>query len=605
MFVRTNAAIPPGVEIDIHLAASISAPAMTVRALVARRRSVPANLRSLINPGLGLRVLEAPREFGLLFSSELLDSPIQLKSDLTDWGSESASASESVPTQSPIEKVSKAGSVAPPPPQAAAKGSTSARAQRTRNRPFAPTTVANSAFKIGGTPSAEAMKPKAVATAVLVGGDELHEIEDILVEFGVELIHREPTDPQLKVLGEARLLIVSARLAIAHSIPVGGAATVSVAVCEEVSGTMRTLLRKQGFEYLIRQPVNSEALRLLMRYALFDQSDRRSRTRLPFGYEVSWRMGWRRDTGELLDISIDGCRLLVADGMPLDSRMHLKIPSEVGGGQPLKLSATVIRSSRHRSGDDRERYAVGLAFDELSSKMREQLTRFCGLWVGTLPVARGEDSLASSQSKPKEEAAAPAQSVASDPSSQAEPAIETLAPAVASEATQETHSGDEIPQVEGLHHEEVTPEAGPSKDSCDQESDPETEERRQSPRGLLNREIVEVDSGKRVVQALLGRDLSMGGIRIDPQFGLSSGDKLDIALFDVGRGEPLILHSEVSRDDGGAGMVLCFMGLSTENEENLAAIIAALPAVESLGKSRNSTVVPAGILSEDKDPAAS
>jgi c-di-GMP-binding flagellar brake protein YcgR len=559
------------------MAASVAAPAMTVRAMIARRRSVPANLTSLINPGLGVRILEAPREFGLLIGAEQLDAPVQ-NATARENAEPSTSSSSGVQQEKSAHHAAEAKSARSDESAAPASATNGAAP----NRPKFQSTGMTSSHQI----KPPTLKPPAPATAVLVGGDELDEIADVLVEFGVETIHREPTDPQLKILGEAKLLIASARLAIAHAIPVGGAATVSVAVCDEVSGTMRTMLRKQGFEYLIRQPVHIEALRLLIRYALFDQPDRRSRTRIPFGYEVSWRMGWRRETGDLLDISKDGCRLLAADNIPLDSRLTIKIPNEVGGGQQIKLAGTVVRSSRHRTKDDQERYAVGVAFDELSTKMRDQLVRFCELWADTLPVVLNEGPQASRSSEAGAAKQAPASSDSSTASVVEAPVVDTPDDGVTTTA-KET-------KVEQADHEE-----GVAEDPRDEE--PSGIERRQQPRSQFNQEIVEVDSDQRVVQALLGRDISMGGMRIDPQFGLSNGDKLQIALFDTSRGQPLILHAVVARDDGGAGMALRFADLTPEDEELLGNIVAALPAVEALGMSRDSPLVPTGILSEEED----
>jgi c-di-GMP-binding flagellar brake protein YcgR len=538
---------------------------MTIRATIARRRSVPANLRSLINPGLGVMILEAPQEYGLLIGDGNLTSPIVNHSKSGHSTPGTTRDSDSNPAQPP-KVVAEQEPSPPKAPQAVSTASSPANNQRTAGQPAVPNPGQTSSHQIGGPKiQAPSPKPPPAATAVLVGGDELDEIADVLVEFGVETVYREPTDPQLQILSDTRLLIASARLAIANPIPVGGAATVSVAICDEVSETMRTMLQQQGFEYLIRQPVHIEALRLLVRYALFDQPDRRSRTRLPFGYEISWRMGWRRETGDLLDVSTDGCRLLASDSMPLHSRIHIKIPSEVGGGQALKLSGSVIRCSRHISKDNLERNAVGVAFDELSSKMREQLAHFCELWSDTLPIALNPDSTPSSHPK----------------------ADEKQAPSATCESSKRSVSGTptaEVPAVEA---------------PADDESDPAAAERRRFPRGHLNREIVEVDADQRVVQALLGRDLSMGGIRIDPQFGLSVGGKLQLALFDTDRGEPLVLHAVVVRDDGGSGLVLHFVDLSAENEEHLGNMIAALPALESLGVSGDSVIVPTGILSED------
>jgi hypothetical protein len=196
--------------------------------------------------------------------------------------------------------------------------------------------------------------------------------------------------------------------------------------------------------------------------------------------------------------------------------------------------------------------------------MRDQLARFCDLWTHTLPMILNPDSAPSKR-----------------PEADKEQAVSAM-----HERSEQSASGGSVAEV-------------PSVEAPGDESDPGVAERRRSARGQLNREIVEVDSEKRVVQALLGRDLSMGGIRIDPQFGLSNGDKLQIALFDTDRGEALVLHAVVARDDGSAGMVLHFVDLSAENEEHLGNIVAALPVVESLGMPSNSTVVPTGILSED------
>ena len=62
LFIRTNATIAPGSQISIHLAASAVETAMTLRVQVARRRLVPANLTSILNRGLGVRILKTLRE---------------------------------------------------------------------------------------------------------------------------------------------------------------------------------------------------------------------------------------------------------------------------------------------------------------------------------------------------------------------------------------------------------------------------------------------------------------------------------------------------------------------------------------------------------------
>ena len=116
-------------------------------------------------------------------------------------------------------------------------------------------------------------------------------------------------------------------------------------------------------------------------------------------------------------------------------------------------------------------------------------------------------------------------------------------------------------------------------------------------RGVFEREVVQIDEDTRVVQALLGRDLSVDGIRVVRQLGLTPGNKLRLALFDTPQQEPLILRAEVSRDDHGSGLFLHFVDLSPEMAARIEEIVAQLPAVESIDPHGDAGVVPAGVVS--------
>ncbi|MBW2715326.1 MAG: PilZ domain-containing protein, partial [Deltaproteobacteria bacterium] len=106
IFIRTNAVLSPGTEIDVHLAASVAAPAMTLRGCVVRRRAVPATLTTLIQPGIGVRLLDMPREFGLLTGDCELDEAIQTDYDFTQASNSDQSQGASSP---PVKFDSKAG----------------------------------------------------------------------------------------------------------------------------------------------------------------------------------------------------------------------------------------------------------------------------------------------------------------------------------------------------------------------------------------------------------------------------------------------------------------------------------------------------------------
>lgn len=599
LFIRTHATISPGAEIEIHLTTSAVAPAMTLRVQVVRRRFVPTNLSFIINRGLGVRILEAPREYGQLTGVGLLDSPIQIRSCIAEQnGRSNLDSGGSAPLPLKSAPTARPGPV-PEPVQNTTGGAKRVSPSIDRSKPREDSSPTHR-FSVQ-TPSPESRR---TATAVLVGGDELNEIAEVLTEFGVDVSRREPTDPQLAVLRDVRLIVVSARVALAHTIPLRGAATISIAVCDEASKTTRTMLGRQGFEYLLRQPVHVEALRLLLRYALFDRPDRRAQTRLPFGYEVSWRVGWRRERGTVLEISPDGCRLLSANDLPLGTRIHLKIPGEVAGGRRLKLRGTVIRSSPHSSRDQLECTALAIVFDDLAPRSRDGLTHVCNVFTNGPPVLPTTAPEESENSDSAETHGASVTRENLDWQAAEAPAAEVPnLEQSADDESADTETEEPIEMAAGAIDGAEADSARPGDDTTSDDGSAISNGRRQFSRGRLDREIVEIDTEQRVVQALLGRDLAMGGIRVDPQTHLESGSRLQLAIFDTNRGEPLILHAVVARDEGLAGMVLHFVDLSADDEAHLAEMITALPSVESIGWAGCHTVVPAGILApEEKSP---
>jgi hypothetical protein len=78
LFVHTSAVIRPCSEIEVHLVGAGSVPDMTLRAVVARRLVVPAELATLVLRGVALELLEAPVEYGFACGSEPLAAPIRL-----------------------------------------------------------------------------------------------------------------------------------------------------------------------------------------------------------------------------------------------------------------------------------------------------------------------------------------------------------------------------------------------------------------------------------------------------------------------------------------------------------------------------------------------
>jgi hypothetical protein len=578
-FIRTNAVLAPGTEIDIHLAVSLAAPAMTLRGCVVRRRSVPATLTTLIQPGLGVRILEAPREFGLLTSESEFDQPVQTACDFTQTPSTDRRREVSPPpatsdsTAGRRQTDSTAGrgdpdrSSEPPPQESDVEPSGVSRdAEKRRLKSARPSARKAEKRDAPQRTQTEAPKPPRPRIAVLVGGSDLDEIAEILRGLDVETIRCGPYDPQLAALDDASLLVVSGEIAMSDPIPVDTDLLVGIAVCGDISETMRSQIRQQGFRYLLRSRIHPEALRLLLRYAVYAERDRRGRVRHPVGCEVSWRVGWRRNRGRLLDISREGCCLLVEDGPRVGERISIKIPAETIGGKALTLRGKVLRSTPNAAHSGNERTALGVILNKITPSVQRALVDLCERWSESPPMLPPSERR---QSAP--------------------PAVE-----MRDEGTHAPKPQAEDSQILVENRSETRPENSTSTGSQDSSS----ADTLQSPlRGVFEREIVQVDEALRVVQALLGRDLSIDGIRVVRQLGLTPGDKLRLALFDAAQQEPMILSAEVSRDDAGSGLFLRFVDLSSEARARVEGIIATLPTIESIDPHGDAKVVPAGVVS--------
>lgn len=104
----------------------------------------------------------------------------------------------------------------------------------------------------------------------------------------------------------------------------------------------------------------------------------------------------------------------------------------------------------------------------------------------------------------------------------------------------------------------------------------EGRDRRTAERRPYARRIIALgDGGARV---LLGRDLSLGGMRVEARDGLRPGQRFRVALH-VSTGEvPLVVEAETVRDDG-AGLGLRFCALSEKDVEQLGKMLDHLPVL--------------------------
>jgi hypothetical protein len=113
----------------------------------------------------------------------------------------------------------------------------------------------------------------------------------------------------------------------------------------------------------------------------------------------------------------------------------------------------------------------------------------------------------------------------------------------------------------------------------DEEEEPEVE-RRDALRKNYGEEILRLQNTSS--QSLIGKDLSLGGMRIEPRAGLEVGDTLRLAFFAAGSEDPFTISARVTRLDTKHGTALQFDPMSADLEAMLERLITGLPPVEAL-----------------------
>jgi hypothetical protein len=88
--------------------------------------------------------------------------------------------------------------------------------------------------------------------------------------------------------------------------------------------------------------------------------------------------------------------------------------------------------------------------------------------------------------------------------------------------------------------------------------------------------------GSRALRVLIGRDLSAGGMRVEPNLDLAIGDRLHLAIYADPGEEPLLVWATVERDDAERGLGIAFDELDDDVTAKLERLVISLPAVESL-----------------------
>jgi hypothetical protein len=359
-------------------------------------------------------------------------------------------------------------------------------------------------------------------SVLLLDDGELDDVRALLEDLGADFVHLRGGAIPDQIEPPRDLFIATSRRAMAarhwNTGPSGG--PTKIGIVSEDSNTLRNMLRRIGFDLLVRRPAHPFALRLLLLRALYQGDERRREERRPIGCEVSYRIGLRRQTAILADLSLRGCRLLSKRKLGVGTRITLQLPKELTGAKPLSLRSVVVRAiDAPESAATNGEYSYGVGFDTPSAAARSQIAAILKAQAG--------------------------------------------GPAVLSR-----ESAQALGACLG-HTVSSTPLAGPASE----------DNRRKHHRASFEREVVLL--GDEASRVLAGRDISIGGMQVDPQSGLEPGMEMDLAIYGAAREEPFIVHARVVRSSGDS-IALEFDQLAPPVASRLEALVGSLPAVESL-----------------------
>jgi hypothetical protein len=387
--------------------------------------------------------------------------------------------------------------------------------------------------------------------AVLVLDDgELDDIQSILEDLRVSfgrvrggaIVEGTPPPTDLLISTPRRIEAVGTR-------QVEGSGPLRVVVVSEDSNALRAQLRRIGFDFLVRRPVHPEALRLLLLHCLYKGDEKRRDRRVPVGFEVSFRAGLLNRRATLADLSMRGCRLLSRTRIDSGKRIRIQIPGALDPNELLTLTGRVLRETPDPGAGSEPLYALAVLFDPVGGDAQAALEKIID------ERAQGPATLRPSAGRGHEGGGS------------ARPA--PTCPA-----------GGEPPGEDAVAHVDVEVDVGLETPGSARSDAGSEAERRRGRRAAY--ELTVPAFGNRALRVLVGRDLSMGGMRIERLPGIEMGDRLHLAIYGDPGDPPFLVWGTVSRDDGEGGMALLFDPVDASISGRLESLVGSLPAVENL-----------------------
>ena len=366
---------------------------------------------------------------------------------------------------------------------------------------------------------------------VLLDDGELDRFAAVLRRLGVEFLHLRGRQIGRVVEKPTDLLVSSLNRTVKRpEFESYGSAEapqpIQICVHQQDVLTLRERLCKLGIHFLIDSRIDPETLCLLLPQLLHRGAERRGARRVPFGCPLDFWSDGAHHTALLAELSLDGCRMLTNDAVREGTPLRIQLPRSLAPFGKIEICGSTVRCTPCEPSQDVTGFNVAVEFSHEGRDTQAALDEILsGRQPGThvTPLS------------PMPEPGKPA-------------------------ATQLAAKGDlseDLPEVT---------------------FDGRQDERRRYDRRVAALGTLNADAP----QVVLGRDLSVSGMRAAKHPSLSVGSELALGIYGREGSTPLVVEAEVVNDAGEAGIGLRFFRVTPDIRRRLEEIMDDLPELESL-----------------------
>jgi hypothetical protein len=381
-----------------------------------------------------------------------------------------------------------------------------------------------------------------ITPSILLFDDgELFQVKEILEGLRMEFVQLAGTQVSRGVECTCDVLVTSCTrafdLAEIGGWPNQGEGPVWICVYDEDLLPFRDRLREMGVHYAVQSAVDRESLRLLFLHTLYQVSQNRREPCLSIVIPARFRIGPLSRPATLTDLSSNGCRLISSHWPAPSQPVSVHLLPDLRTGGPLELPGTVVRVELAHNSEESGQVLIGVNFDATAMQTRERLQMVLEARLVASPVT------------------------------------------CLRESEVEQTPGEEPTECEGVAAKKQLAPPSAARESLPGVLDIESDRRANARASYVQSVPACIGDAPRII---LGRDLSIEGMRIEPHPDFPLGSAVRVALYRGEHDEPLTLDARVARDDGERGLLLRFSEMKPEAALALEKLVSELPALESV-----------------------